>query len=80
MIIITPTIKYGSTYYNTFTMGVCSNYHGYFFQCTLNITGMAVGKGLHNFGLIKKTGNWLPHELSERQLENRKMICELLLE
>ena len=33
MIIITPTIKYGSTYYNTFTMGVCSNYHGYFFQC-----------------------------------------------
>ena len=34
MIIIIPTIKYGSTYYNTFTMGVCSNYHGYFFQCT----------------------------------------------
>ena len=34
MIIIIPTIQYGSTYYNTFTMGVCSNYHGYFFQCT----------------------------------------------
>ena len=34
MIIIIPTIKYGSTYYNTFTMGVCSNYHGYFFQCS----------------------------------------------
>ena len=33
MIIIIPTIKYGSIYYNTFTMGVCSNYHGYFFQC-----------------------------------------------
>ena len=33
MIIIIPTIKYSSTYYNTFTMGVCSNYHGYFFQC-----------------------------------------------
>ena len=33
MIIIIPTIKYGSTYYNTFTMGVCSNYHGHFFQC-----------------------------------------------
>ena len=31
MIIIIPTIKYASTYYNTFTMGVCSNYHGYFF-------------------------------------------------
>ena len=24
MIIIIATIKYGSTYYNTFTMGVCS--------------------------------------------------------
>ena len=33
MIIIIPTIKYGSTYYNTFTTGVCSNFHGYFFQC-----------------------------------------------
>ena len=34
MIIIIANIKYGLTYYNTFTMGVCSNYHGYFFQCT----------------------------------------------
>ena len=33
MIIIIPTIKYGSTYCNTFTMGVCSNYRGYFFEC-----------------------------------------------
>ena len=33
---INQTIKYGSTYYNTFTMGVCSNYHGYFFQCSLS--------------------------------------------
>ena len=38
MIIIIPTIKYGSTSYNTFTMGVCSNYHGHFFllQCAHN--------------------------------------------
>ena len=36
MIIIISTIKYGSTYYhNTFTMGVCSNYHGYFFQFSI---------------------------------------------
>ena len=35
MIIIIPTIKYGSTYYNTFTMRVFSNYHGYFFKCNL---------------------------------------------
>ena len=33
MVFLIPTIKYGSTYYNTFTMGVSSNYHGYFFQC-----------------------------------------------
>ena len=37
MIIIILNIKYGSTYYNTFTMGVCSNYHGYFFQCIIRI-------------------------------------------
>ena len=36
MVFLIPTIKYGSTYYNTFTMGVCSNYHGYFFQCIFN--------------------------------------------
>ena len=35
MIIIIWTIKYGSTYYNTFTMGVFSNYHDYFFQCNV---------------------------------------------
>ena len=33
MIIIILNIKYGSTHYNTLTMGVRSNYHGYFFQC-----------------------------------------------
>ena len=33
MVIIIATIKYGFTYYNTFTMGFCSNYHDYFFQC-----------------------------------------------
>ena len=37
MLIIIQTIKYSFTYYNTFTMGVCSNYHGYFFQCIYNI-------------------------------------------
>ena len=37
MIIIISTIKYGSTYYNTFTMGVSSNYHGYFFQWSVSI-------------------------------------------
>ena len=37
MIMIIPTTKYGSTYYNTFTMGVFSNYHDFFFQWTYDI-------------------------------------------
>ena len=48
MIIIIPTIKYGSTYYNILTMGVCSNYHGYFFQST-NFTKIGDNStGIHN--------------------------------
>ena len=43
---------------------------------TLNVTGIAVSKSLHNLGLVQKAGNRLPHELSERQLEKRKTICE----
>ena len=46
---------------------------------TLNVTEMEVSKRLHNFRLFQKVGNWLPHELSERQLGERKTICELLL-
>ena len=30
MIGVIPTIKNDSTYYNTFTMGACSIYHGFF--------------------------------------------------
>ena len=41
---------------------------------------MAVSKHLHDLGLVQKSGNRLSHELSERQLEKRKTICELLLE
>ena len=36
---------------------------------------MAVSKRLHNLGLVQKSGNGLSHELSERQLEKRKIIC-----
>ena len=46
----------------------------------LNVIEMAVSKRLHNLGLVQKAGNWLPHELSERQLEKRKTICVLLVE
>ena len=46
---------------------------------TFNVTEMAVSKRLHNLRLGQKAGNWLPHELSERQLEKPKPICHLLL-
>ena len=41
---------------------------------TLNITEMAVNNRLHTLGLVKKAGNWLSHELSERLLEKRRTI------
>ena len=47
---------------------------------TLNVTEMAIRKRLHNLRLVQKAENWLPHELSERQLEMRKTIGEFLLE
>jgi len=30
-------------------------------------------------GKIQKVGKWMPHELNERQQENRKTTCEMLL-
>ena len=47
---------------------------------TQNVTEIAVNKRLHNLVLVQKAGNWLPHELCERQLEKQKTICKLLLE
>ena len=49
MIIIIPTIKYGFSYYNTFTIEVCnSNYHSYFFECTTFLFDL--------FEILLKTG------------------------
>ena len=47
---------------------------------TLNVTEIAISKRLHNVGLVQKATNLLPHKLSQRQLENRKIIREFLLE
>jgi [histone H3]-lysine36 N-dimethyltransferase SETMAR len=30
-------------------------------------------------GMIQKVGRWVPHELTDRQQENRKTTCEMLL-
>ena len=39
-------MKYGSTYYNTFTMGVRSKYHIYLFQCNINKLTLTLGWSL----------------------------------
>ena len=59
MIIIIATIKYGSTYYNTFTTGVCSNYHGYFFQCKISLQNF---QHIHIYSHV--TDAWMQHEVS----------------
>lgn len=46
----------------------------------LNVTHQCVSQRLHALGLVQKLGNWLPHELKERDIERRKTICELLLQ
>jgi histone-lysine N-methyltransferase SETMAR len=46
----------------------------------LNVDRSTVGKRLHALGLVRKLGNWIPHELKERDIERRKTICELLLQ
>lgn len=46
----------------------------------LNVDRSTVEKRLQGMGLIQKQGNWVPHELTERQEENRKTICEMLLQ
>ena len=58
------------------------------FSDIFRVTEMAVSERLrkpiqdyvHNLGSVQKAGNWLPHELRERQLKNSKTICNLLLE
>lgn len=47
---------------------------------SLNVAISTVSDRLHAIGMIQKQGNWLPHDLSERQQERRKTTCELLLE
>jgi histone-lysine N-methyltransferase SETMAR len=45
----------------------------------LNVTREAVSIRLKAMGKIQKMGKWVPHELNERQQENRKTTCEMLL-
>lgn len=45
----------------------------------LNVTQACISQRLKAAGYIQKVGRWVPHELTERQQENRKTTCEMLL-
>lgn len=47
---------------------------------SLNVTRQAVSLRLHAIGKIQKEGKWMPHELTERNKEQRKTTAEILLE
>ena len=84
MIIIIATIKYGSTYYNTFTMGVCSNYHGYFFQCELIIIGIvknAIAKKYRTMAVVNNFKTFITWQRNflRFQLLTIKVVPALLL-
>ncbi|GFU62053.1 mariner Mos1 transposase [Trichonephila clavipes] len=45
----------------------------------LNADQSTVSRRLKAMGKIIKIGRWRPHELTDRQQENRKFVCEMLL-
>lgn len=47
---------------------------------SLNVTQAAVSLRLKAMGMIQKHGNWLPHELTPRDVERRFFTCEQLLQ
>jgi histone-lysine N-methyltransferase SETMAR len=46
----------------------------------LNVAQQRISDHLKAMGNIQKCGKWVPHELNERQMENRKNTCEILLQ
>lgn len=47
---------------------------------SLGVTRQAVSLRLHALGKIQKEGKWVPYELTERNKQQRKTTCEILLE
>ena len=45
----------------------------------LNVTQNTISNRLKAMRKIQKSGKWVPHELTERQMENRKNTCEIHL-
>lgn len=47
---------------------------------TLQVAQHTISDRLRAMGKIRKEGKWIPHQLNERQMENRKVVSELLLQ
>ncbi|GFX02414.1 mariner Mos1 transposase [Trichonephila clavipes] len=45
----------------------------------LNVDQSTVSSRLKAMGKIIKVGRWVPHEVTDRQQENQKIVCEMLL-
>lgn len=45
----------------------------------LNVDQKTVSNHLHEMGMILKESKWVPHELTERNIEKRFTTCEMLL-
>lgn len=46
---------------------------------TLGVTQQAISHRLKSLGMIQKQGNWVPYELTPRNVERRFSTCEMLL-
>jgi len=46
----------------------------------LNVAQQTISDHLKAMGKILKEGKWVPHQLNERQMENRKVISQMLLQ
>ena len=46
---------------------------------TLGVTQQAISHRLKSFGMIQKQGNWIPYELTPRNVECRFSTCVILL-
>lgn len=46
----------------------------------LGVSQQAICKLLKAIGMVRKENYWVPHELNDRQKENRKLTCEILLQ
>jgi len=47
---------------------------------SLNVDRSTISRRLKAIGMIQKQGSWVPYELKSRNVERRKMTCELLLQ